>query len=222
LICVSRRLAPGEAKEAQQATLKMAVSKLHEFNAGSKYFFNPRIHKIWSGKLPAAEGRKLDYYFRYPYIKKDTTVLQFPEGYVPEVLPKEKKLDTDYASYVAKTWFDEKEKAFYTTTTLVLKKHKIAAADYGKVKTFFDEVAADEAQKLVVKKTDAAPAAGACRSSGCGRTHRAGRARHVPRLNARPASRRRDSPSSPPSNLTERSGRGSLARAGRLAGTSVR
>ncbi|NTS42453.1 DUF3857 domain-containing protein [Flavisolibacter sp. BT320] len=152
-------LAHGDAKDAQQATLKMAVNKLHEFNAGSKYFFNPRIHKIWPGKLPSAEGRKLDYYFRYPYIKKDTTVLQFPEGYVPEVLPKEKKLDTDYASYVAKTWFDEEEKAFYTATTLVLKKHKIAAADYGKVKTFFDEVAADEAQKLVVKKTDAAPAA---------------------------------------------------------------
>lgn len=152
-------LAPGDAKDAQQATLKMAVSKLHEFNAGSKYFFNPRIHKIWPGKLPAAEGRKLDYYFRYPFVKTDTTALQFPEGYVPEVLPKEKKLDTEYASYVAKTWFSEKEKTFYTATRLELKKHKIAAADYGKVKAFFDEVAADEAQKLVVKKTDAAPAA---------------------------------------------------------------
>ncbi|HEV7332188.1 MAG TPA: DUF3857 domain-containing protein [Flavisolibacter sp.] len=149
-------LSATEEKEVQQTSLKMAVRKLHEFNAGSKYFFNPRIHKLWPGKLPSAENRKLDYYFRYPFIKTDTTVLKFPEGYIPEVLPKEKKLDTDYTSYVAKTWFDEKERSFYTATTLVLKKHKIAAADYGKVKAFFDEVAADEAQKLVVKKTEAA------------------------------------------------------------------
>ncbi|MDQ3278668.1 MAG: transglutaminase-like domain-containing protein [Bacteroidota bacterium] len=146
-------------KGSHQTSLKMAVRKLHEFNAGTKYFFNPRIHKLWPGKLPAGENRKLDYYFRYPFSKKDTTVLQFPEGYVPEVLPAEKRLETEYATYTAKTWFNEKEKAFYTATALVLKKHKVAAGDYARVKTFFDAVAADEAQKLVVKKTEAAATA---------------------------------------------------------------
>ena len=149
-------LLAGETKGYHQTALKMALRQLHDFNAGAKYFFNPRIHKIWPGKLPAAQNRKLDYYFRYPFIKKDTTVLKFPDGFVPEVLPAEKKLENEYASYAAKTWYNESEKAFYTATTLQLKKHKIAAADFAKVKTFFDEVTTDEAQKLVVKKTAAA------------------------------------------------------------------
>jgi hypothetical protein len=138
----------------QQTSLTMAVRKLHEFNAGSKYFFNPRVHKIWAGKLPAADNRRQDYFFRHPFIKKDTTVLKFPEGFTPDVLPAEKKLEMAYGSYRAKTWYNEGEKSFYTATTLILKKHRIAAADYKKVKAFFDEVAQDDTQKIVVKRGD--------------------------------------------------------------------
>ena len=137
---------------AHVAEIKTAVRKLHEFNAGSKYFFSPRVQRIWTGKLPAAESRKLDFYFRYPFVKKDTTVLIFPGGFAPDVLPAEKKLDMAYGSYQSKTWYHSGEKAFYTATTLELKRHHIPAADYKTVKAFFDEVAGDEAQKIVVKK----------------------------------------------------------------------
>jgi hypothetical protein len=78
----------------------------------------------------------------------------FPAGFNAEVLPAEKKLETAYGSYQAKTWYNASEKAVYTATTLVLKQHRIPAADYGKVKAFFDEVAQEDAQKIVMKKGD--------------------------------------------------------------------
>lgn len=140
----------------QQTTMKMIVRKLPEFAAGQKYFFNPRLQKIWAGKLPRTEERKQDYYFHFPFVKKDTTVLKLPAGFLPDVLPAEKELNTPYGYYHAKTWYNEAEKAFYTATNLTLKKHKVAAPDFKSVKTFFDEVAQDDTQKIVVKRTETA------------------------------------------------------------------
>ena len=137
-----------------QTVMKMIVRKLPEFAAGQKYFFSPRLQKIWAGKLPRAEERKQDYYFHFPFVKKDTTVLKLPAGFLPDVLPAEKELNTAYGYYHAKTWYNEAEKAFYTATTLTLKKHKVVATDYKAVKTFFDDVAQDDTQKIVVKKTE--------------------------------------------------------------------
>jgi hypothetical protein len=139
------------------ADLHMNLRKLTEFNSGDKHFLAPRIHKIWSRKLPAAENRKLDYFFRYPFEKQDTTVLKLPADYVMDVLPLEKGISLPYATYKAKTWFNAEEKSIYTTTTLILKNHRIAAADYAKVKSFFDEVAQDEAQRIVLKRIQTSP-----------------------------------------------------------------
>lgn len=148
----------GEGSARQQTVVKMRIRKLPEFSAGSKYFFNPRIQKIWSGQLPQAGKRKLDYYFHYPYVKKDTTVLRFPAGFQPDVLPAEKECKTPYTYYQAKTWYNETEKAAYTVTTLVLRKHKIPATAFGEIRSFFEEISQDDTQKIVMKKTEAANA----------------------------------------------------------------
>lgn len=140
--------------KGHQTRLSMGIRKLHDFNAGNKYFINPRINKTWSAKLPSAENRKLDYYFRFPFGKIDTTVIKLPSGFEAEILPAEKKLQTAYASYGVKYWYNKAENAIYTATSFMLKKHKVLAADYRSVKSFFDEVAQDNTQKIVVKKTD--------------------------------------------------------------------
>lgn len=137
----------------RDAKMKMSVRKIPEFNAGDKYFINPRINKVYSRKLPSADHRKLDFYFGYPFEKRDTTVVKLPENFKPDVLPNEKTISGDYTSYQSKSWYNEKENSVYTATTLILKKHKIPAAHYASVKNFFDEIAKDEAQKIVVKKT---------------------------------------------------------------------
>lgn len=142
--------------DQQQTIMKMSLRKLPDFSSGQKYFFTPRLQKIWVGKLPKTENRKLDFYFPFPFVKKDTTVLKLPAGFQPDVLPKEKELKTAQASYRSKTWYNEKENAFYTVTELTLKKHKVKASDFREVKAFFEEVAQDDTQKIVVKKSETA------------------------------------------------------------------
>ena len=140
-------------QESGQTKMLMAVRKVPEFTAGDKFFFNPHINKIIARPLPKAENRKLDFYFRCPYEKKDTTIIKLPSNFHPDVFPKERTLSTSYTNYEFKSWYNEKENAIYTSTTLILKKHKIPAADYAAVKSFFDDVSKDDAQRVIVKKT---------------------------------------------------------------------
>jgi hypothetical protein len=146
--------APGTNEN--QTRIKMIVRKVPEFTAGDKYFLKPRLHKMISRSLPTATDRKLDFYFVFPFENRDTTVIKLPANYHAEVLPKENALSSDYSYYQSKSWYDEKENAIYTSTSIVLNRHKIAAKDYSTVKNFFDEVMKDDAQRIIVKKTGVA------------------------------------------------------------------
>lgn len=143
------------AKDGETATLKMAFSKIPEFSSGDKVFINPRMNKIWSSKLPKSDNRKLDYYFRYPFEKRDTTIYKLPAGSKPDVVAKEKELKCDYASFTSKSWYNESENAVYVVTALILQQYKILASGYAAVKKFFDDINQEDAQKLVVKKGEA-------------------------------------------------------------------
>ena len=134
--------------------LKLSLSKLPEFNAGNKYFIKPRLNKITLTKLPTASKRKMDYFFHFPYEKSDTTVIILPKGFTLEALPSEKNIKTDYSNYTSKSWYIKQENAIYTATRLVLLKHRIPPSDYAVVKSFFDEVLQDDAQRIVVNKID--------------------------------------------------------------------
>ena len=72
----------------------------------------------------------------------------------PDVLPDEKELKCNYASYESKCWYNEKENSIYSVTSLILKTHKIPAANFAQVKTFFDNVMQDDAQKIVIMKKE--------------------------------------------------------------------
>jgi hypothetical protein len=115
-------------------------------------FVNPRLYKLWDHKLAEYNHRKQDFYFDFPLTKTDTTILKLPAGASVEVLPKPKELSCAYATYSTKYWYNETEKAIYSTAYLVLKKHKIPAAAYADVKKFFDEVMMDDTQRIVIKK----------------------------------------------------------------------
>lgn len=141
----------GEA-ENFHAVLRTDVEKVPEFVAGSKMFLAPRMHKLWTKKLPASTNRQHDYVFRFPCEVTDTTFFMLPSGYVKDALPKEKSLDCGYASFTTKYWFDEEKKALVSVGKLVLRKNRIPSADYQKVKAFFDEVMMDDNQRIVIKK----------------------------------------------------------------------
>ena len=145
---ISKKETPGEHTVA----LKMVIEKVPEFTAGSKLFLAPRLHKIWGRKLPKADNRKLDFYFNFPMEKMDTTVYILPAGYKVDVLPPAKEFKNEYASYISKHWYDEKERAVYSYVQIILKQHVIPAAKYTDIKKFFDDVIINDGQKIVVKK----------------------------------------------------------------------
>ena len=120
--------------------------------AGNKMFISPRLYKLWPSKMPKAENRKQDYYFRYPFEKTDTTIIKLPAGYTLDALPQVKTVTCKQALYSTKYWYHEEQKAIYSTSQLVLKQHKIPAADYAEVKKFFDAVLMDDAQRIVIRK----------------------------------------------------------------------
>jgi hypothetical protein len=142
-----------ESSNDNKVSLTMAITKVPEFNAGNKLFLPSHIHKMWSRTLPKAENRKSDFYFIFPFEKRDTTIFKFPAGIKPDVLPKETELKCDYAIYKTTYWYSDKENAIYSAALLILKQHKISASDYSSVKKFFDNMAQDDAQKMVVQKT---------------------------------------------------------------------
>lgn len=133
-------------------SLDMELEKIPEFTAGNKMFISPRLYKIWGASLPETEKRKLDFYFQRPFQKTDTTVIRLPAGFTPDALPKPKKLECAYASYNTKYWHDEAQHVIYSTASMELKQHRIAAKDYAQVKKFFDDVVMDDTQRIVIAK----------------------------------------------------------------------
>ena len=115
-------------------------------------FLAPRLYKIWSRKLPKADNRRLDFYFSFPFEKSDTTVYILPVGYKVDALSPAKEFKNEYASYVSKNWYDEKERSVYSSVQVVLKRHVIPPTKYAEVKKFFDDVLINDGQKIVIKK----------------------------------------------------------------------
>lgn len=134
------------------ANIKLAMGKVPEFIAGNKMFLAPRLYKLWQRKLPKAENRRLDFYFNNPFIKTDTTIYQLPDGYIADALPAAKNISCEYGSFITKYWFDADKKAVYSTARLELTQLRIPAAKYAGVKTFFDDVLKEDAQRIVIKK----------------------------------------------------------------------
>ncbi len=135
-----------------RAVLELVYEKIPDFSAGSKLFLPMGMYKLFSFDLPKSENRRLDYFFYHPLEKTDTSVFKLPEGYIKDVLPEEKTLTCDYATFFIKCWFDEKENSIYSVEKLVLRNSKIPAAKYAAVKTFFDEVKKLNSGHIVVKK----------------------------------------------------------------------
>lgn len=134
------------------ALLKMSIEKVPEFTAGSKVFLSPRLYKIWERKLPKSDNRRLDFYFSFPFEKTDTTVYVLPNGYKVDALPPAKEVKTEFTTYTSKSWYDEAQKAVYTSVQIILKQHVIPAPKYAEVKKFFDDILINDGQKIVVKK----------------------------------------------------------------------
>ncbi|MES1216476.1 MAG: DUF3857 domain-containing protein [Bacteroidota bacterium] len=140
--------------EMSTILIKQDLEKIPELKTESKMFLPSRVYSIWSTKLPKSENRKLDFYFRCPFEKRDTTIFKIPEGYKLEALPAGKSIQNNYTQYTSKYWFDDKTNIVYSTSLIILKQYKISAVDYPSVKKFFDDVLMDNSERIILKKTD--------------------------------------------------------------------
>ena len=131
---------------------KMEYEKIYAFNAGNKYFFEPRLHPVFDEDIPETEKRERDYYFTYPYQSSDTTVYHFSNTFTIETLPKDKLISYPFAAYNCSYKWDAAAHTLTTIALLQIKERIVKAADYLKLLDFKGHVVADSNEKIVMKK----------------------------------------------------------------------
>jgi hypothetical protein len=68
-----------------------------------------------------------------------------------DALPKSKTLSCPHATFTSNYWYDAGQKAVYSTTTVVLKDRMIPVKDYDEARHFFEDVAREESEKIVIR-----------------------------------------------------------------------
>ncbi len=142
-----------EHPKIYNTNVALSIEKVHEFSAGPRMFLAPHIYRFWSFKMPATEKRERDYYFETPFLKTDTTIYKLPQGFEVDVLPAGKSFECGNGSYSSVYAYDATTRSVKSITVLELKKHRIPPAEYQELKSFFDKVLKEEAQRLVIKKS---------------------------------------------------------------------
>lgn len=144
---------PGLTGQNANAKLDLELDKVPEFTAGTKMFLNQRLFRFNDIVLAANQNRTQDFYFPSPFKKSDTTIYFLPEGFEPEMLPGDQEFQCKYGRFSSRITFNKNQHSLTCIATLVVSDNHIAAAGYGEVKKFFDNVQAFCNEKVVVKKT---------------------------------------------------------------------
>lgn len=138
--------------DSVETTFQLYLEKIPSFTAGSKMFLNPRIYKLWGGKLPSPEDRTKSFYFPDPFIKRDTTIYFLPENYTIENLPKDRNISFDYGIFKTEYGYDEKANTITSIAFLQLTHNIIPAGKYSEVFKFFGKITDEYNEKIVIKR----------------------------------------------------------------------
>lgn len=140
-----------DSANGNRFTLALAYDQLHDFKAGSKYFFRPRVNRICDEDPKVLADRKTEYLFHYPYEKTDTTIYRLPEGFVLENIPAPRTINTQYGSYKSEVTRSTSDNSFMVVARLVLNYNIIPASECTRVAEFFRDVNKQEAEKIVIR-----------------------------------------------------------------------
>ncbi|MGE5497544.1 MAG: hypothetical protein ACM3Q2_05725, partial [Syntrophothermus sp.] len=120
--------------------------------SGSRLFFKPNIMERRTMIPKDVEKRMSPVTFESPYLDIDTIYFSIPRGYKAESLPKEVKLSTPFANYIANTAMRDGTSLIYTRL-IEIKDYSIPAEMYSEYRKFMSEVVkADRAQAVFVKE----------------------------------------------------------------------
>ena len=131
--------------------ISLSYDQAFNFKAGTKYFFDQRINKIFYDEVKMT-ARKDDYLFDFPYEKTDTTVYILPTGMRVESLPTKKEITNDYVQYRSECVQQTSENKLLVITHLTVKEKIIPAYQYKAVAENFLQIIQDENQKIVLRK----------------------------------------------------------------------
>lgn len=138
--------------DKENIRIDLEIEKIPQFSAGSKMFLNPRIYSFWPIYMPLSDNRKQDYFFPYAESKNDTTIYQLPDGFTMDAIPQFVDRKCGYATYSANYTYNKDKNQLTSTAMLEVFKNRIPSDSYAEVKSFFDQVAGDEARKIVIKR----------------------------------------------------------------------
>lgn len=142
------------AKENRMAisTIQLEYDLLPEMMTAKKIFLNKSLYSLCNEEIPATEHRMMDYYFKFPYIKTDTTTYHLPPVYVLESNAESKNISTDYFNYSEKISFNQQTSLLQVISSFELKKHIVAASDYHSMLAAYHDIQDYMNKKLIISK----------------------------------------------------------------------
>lgn len=131
-------------------TANMALPKYASVS-GKRLFFLPNLTERRKYIPPEVKVRLAPIRFSYPYRDIDTVIFSIPDGFIPESLPGEVKLETAFGKYHSRTSVNE-DKITYTRL-IEISSCKLPPAEYKAYRDFMASIVkADKAQVILVKK----------------------------------------------------------------------
>ncbi len=140
-----------DADGIKEANLSLEFDKYCDVKAGNKMFYHPQVISFWDFTVPILEKRKTDYYFEYPMLGSDVTIIDLPVGFEVETLPVNQSLKFTYGSYDIKYVYDAVKNQVVCTAKYSLTNHVIPAAKYTELQQYLDAVIKAQNKKLVIR-----------------------------------------------------------------------
>jgi len=119
---------------------------------GNRLFLQPNILNKRSGRLKKQTDRVTDFYYGFSWSDADTIIYEFPEGYMPEAMPKATKLEGAFGSY--ETSFSIEGNKLIYIRKMMMKEGTYPPETFNEFVEFNNKVIrADNAKVVMVKNT---------------------------------------------------------------------
>ncbi|MBD0331423.1 MAG: DUF3857 domain-containing protein, partial [Chitinophagaceae bacterium] len=137
---------------ADSVSLSQLYTKFYDFTAGNKLFLPYRVNPLCDEEVKSTTGRETEYLFRFPYIKRDTTILHLPGRFTIDHIPEAKQLENEFIAY--KNEVKPNGKTIQVIGQLILKKNIIPAKEYQNLALLINSINQDQQQKIVIRKPE--------------------------------------------------------------------
>lgn len=119
---------------------------------GGKLYVSPMLFYTQSKNPFVQEDRQMGVYFGYPTQEKVFAILEIPQGYIVEMLPKSTRLSLEDKSISLSLNILNEGNKIQFSFSKDINNSIFAAEDYNALKTLFQKMIASQNEKIVLKK----------------------------------------------------------------------